>query len=604
MARTGFKLLSLLTLFLALAAGARAQTATYRLHREASATTGLFQLKTAAPDAASLAIQSANLRNVAAGDYVVKEFDTPAGVPAVSGVIPAGSAITFSVWMRKSTTGGTIFPRAVLRLNTASGTLLATATGTTALTSTLTKYTFSATTASSVTLTAADRFYVWVGVNLTAAPTTNTTAELDIEGAAGGNYDSTVVVPLPKRPNVSGLSPAAGPVGTSVTVGGANFGATQGASTVTFNGVAAAPTSWSDTAIVAPVPAGATTGPVVVTVNGAASNGVNFGVGSPGSFAGSITRAADGSPVAGAQVTALQGGSAKGTATSGSDGSYTLGGVLAGSYDLNVAASGFQSQTRAGLSVAGNATTTADFALDATSFTYIYDEAGRLVGVVDPNGDTATYAYDAAGNLTSITRRASAQVSIVEFTPNSGAVGTSVTIYGTGFSPVSAQNTVKFNGVTAAVQSASETQLVATVPAGATTGPISVTSPAGTATSAVPFTVGNSLSPTITGFTPNVGSAGAAVTISGTNFQPTPSSNKVAFNGVRAVVNTATATTLTAVVPSGAGSGRITVTTVNGKATSADDFYIPPSPYAGTDVGSTGRIAFGETKTVSVSTAN
>ena len=54
MARTGFKLLSLLTLFLALAAGAHAQTATYRLHREASATTGLFQFKTAGPDAASL----------------------------------------------------------------------------------------------------------------------------------------------------------------------------------------------------------------------------------------------------------------------------------------------------------------------------------------------------------------------------------------------------------------------------------------------------------------------------------------------------------------------------------------------------------------------
>src|SRR5215207_7345945 len=153
MARTGLKLLSLLTLFLALAAVARAQTATYRLHREASATTGLFQLKTAAPDAASLAIQSANLRNVAAGEYLVKAFDTPAGVPGAAGSIPAGSTVTFSLWMRKTTTGGTIFPRARLRLNSATGTILATATGATALTSTLAKYTFSATTTSAVTLT-------------------------------------------------------------------------------------------------------------------------------------------------------------------------------------------------------------------------------------------------------------------------------------------------------------------------------------------------------------------------------------------------------------------------------------------------------------------
>src|SRR5215207_11673402 len=113
MARTGLKLLSLLTLFLALSAAARAQTATYRLHREASATSGLFQLKTAAPDAASLATQSANLRNVAAGDYLVKAFDTQAGVPGASGSIPAGSAVTFSLWMRKSTAGGPLFPRAV-----------------------------------------------------------------------------------------------------------------------------------------------------------------------------------------------------------------------------------------------------------------------------------------------------------------------------------------------------------------------------------------------------------------------------------------------------------------------------------------------------------
>jgi len=61
-----------------------------------------------------------------------------------------------------------------------------------------------------------------------------------------------------------------------VTITGTNFGAVQGTSTVTFNGTAAAPTSWSTTSIVAPVPSAATTGNVVVTTGGVASNGVTF----------------------------------------------------------------------------------------------------------------------------------------------------------------------------------------------------------------------------------------------------------------------------------------------------------------------------------------
>ncbi len=79
-------------------------------------------------------------------------------------------------------------------------------------------------------------------------------------------------------PNIASLSPASGNVGTPVTINGANFGATKGTSVVRFNGTVATPTSWSASAIVVPVPTGAATGPVVVTVNGAASNGVTFTV--------------------------------------------------------------------------------------------------------------------------------------------------------------------------------------------------------------------------------------------------------------------------------------------------------------------------------------
>src|SRR5580704_2735849 len=85
-------------------------------------------------------------------------------------------------------------------------------------------------------------------------------------------------VPVVTPPSLTSLTPTSGAVGTSVTIAGTNLGASQGTSTVTFNGTAAAPTSWGATSIVVPVPAAATTGMVVVTVGGAASNGISFTV--------------------------------------------------------------------------------------------------------------------------------------------------------------------------------------------------------------------------------------------------------------------------------------------------------------------------------------
>jgi YD repeat-containing protein len=604
MAHIGSKLLSKITLLLILAVSAQAQTASYHLHKEASATTGLFQLKTAGPDGTSLALPSANLKGVAAGEYLIKAFDTPSGVPNTSGTIPVGSNISFTLWMRKTTTGGTIYPRAKLRLNSATGTLLGTATSATALTSTLTKYTFTATTSASITMSATDRFYVWVGVNLTAAPTTNTTAELDIEGTLNGNYDSLVTVPLPARPTINSISPTVGPAGTNVTLSGSNFGSTQGTSTITFNGVNASPTNWSTDTIIVPVPSGATTGPVFVTVNGATSNSQTFTIGDVSTITGTVSRTLDGAPIFGAQVKAIQSGVVKGTTTSGSNGAYSLTNLLAGTYDVQASASGHDTQTQTGQQITPQSPNTINFALNTTHITYIYDELGRLVGAVDPSGDTARYTYDAVGNLTSISRHISSQISIIEFSPNNGAPGTPVTIYGTGFSRTPGQNTVKFNGVAATVASSTTTQIVTSVPNGATTGPITVATSAGTATSSTAFTVGNATAPTITNFTPNVGAPGASVTLTGTNFQAAPSNNKVAFNGVRAPVISATATSIVTAVPNGAASGRLTVTTPDGKAVSASDFYIAPPPYTGADVESTGRIAIGETKAVSVNTAN
>jgi YD repeat-containing protein len=238
------------------------------------------------------------------------------------------------------------------------------------------------------------------------------------------------------------------------------------------------------------------------------------------------------------------------------------------------------------------------------SIVNVYDELGRLIAIIHPSGDVARYAYDAAGNLLSISRSSSSSVSVIHLTPNHGPVGTVVTIYGTGFSTTPSQNTVTFNGVTATVTSSSATQIVTSVPSSATTGTIGITSPSGSASSATSFTVTANTAPTITSFTPTIGATGTSVSISGTNFETTAASNGTKFNTTYASVSSATSTSISTSVPSFGGSGKITVATPNGSATSADDFFVLPSGISASDVSVTGRMISGESKTVTISSAN
>jgi YD repeat-containing protein len=124
---------------------------------------------------------------------------------------------------------------------------------------------------------------------------------------------------------------------------------------------------------------------------------------------------------------------------------------------------------------------------------YIYDDLGRLVGVVNQDGNAATYTYDAVGNILTIGRHNVADtpgpVAITLVAPNKGKIGTPVSIFGKGFSPDPTQNTVSFSGGLAQVTSATSNSIVTTVPQGALTGPITVTTPLGTAMSPEPFRV-------------------------------------------------------------------------------------------------------------------
>jgi YD repeat-containing protein len=78
----------------------------------------------------------------------------------------------------------------------------------------------------------------------------------------------------------------------------------------------------------------------------------------------------------------------------------------------------------------------------------------------------------------------------------------------------------------------------------------------------------------ILAFSPGQGSAGTAVTISGTGFSATAGSNSVKFNGTTATVSSATTTRLVATVPAGATTGPVSVTAPGGSATSNDPFTV------------------------------
>ncbi len=129
--------------------------------------------------------------------------------------------------------------------------------------------------------------------------------------------------------------------------------------------------------------------------------------------------------------------------------------------------------------------------LAADTAQYYYDELGRLVGVVNEQGDAVVYNYDAVGNLLSIQRftTGATGVGIFLMAPGSSIVNKNVEIRGFGFTTPPSSNQVQFNGTTATVVSGTATAIIVTVPTGATSGSVTVTNANGTAASPQAFTV-------------------------------------------------------------------------------------------------------------------
>ena len=237
--------------------------------------------------------------------------------------------------------------------------------------------------------------------------------------------------------------------------------------------------------------------------------------------------------------------------------SFTPTGGLAGTV-VTVLGSNFTGATQ----VAFNGTAAITYTVNSATQLTVTVPAGATTGpirVTAPSGTgTSALAFTVAPPPT-----------IVSFAPASGYVGTAVTLTGTNFTGASQ---VTFNGMAATTFTVnSATQITATVPAGATTGPVSVTTAVSTATSASSFTVVPA--PVITAFTPPRGAPGTTVVITGSYFMGT---TQVTFNGVAATFNVNSATQITATVPVGATTGLIALTSPAGVGTSATNFEVPP----------------------------
>jgi hypothetical protein len=405
--------------------------------------------------------------------------------------------------------------------------------------------------------------------------------------------------------SVTSFSPTSGNVGTSVTINGTGYSTTLTNNTVKFNGTVATVTSATTIKIIATVPSGATTGRITVTVSGVtATSSTDFTVKpqvtgfTPGSgpVGTPITVQGEGfSPTPANNVVTLHGTTA--TVTSASATALAIA-VPAGATTgtIKVVVGSFSSTSTASFTVTPSITgfspdngvyntpvtiTGYNFSTTRTNNTVAFGgvaasvtsaTATQLVAPVPYAAVSGPITVTVAGSTATSTQSFSVTLSLTGLMQWYGSEGDHIDLYGTGFSPVVADNTVDFNGVPAVVISATATQVTVEVPPGATTGPVHSTSGGQSATTDGDFTI----QPKITSFSPESGLVGSTVNINGVDFSAAASANIVKFGPVAATILTASPTLLTVVVPSGAGNGPLLVSTAGQGALSTDSFTVTP----------------------------
>lgn len=227
--------------------------------------------------------------------------------------------------------------------------------------------------------------------------------------------------------------------------------------------------------------------------------------------------------------------------------------------------------------------------LAGTGIRGLTDGAGNMARFFTPRGLAVSNssAIIVADSGNQVLRRILLPPIILAINPPSGRVGDTVTINGARFDGRGPErNVVRFTrsqqaggGQTfGSVTQATRTVLTVTVPADAATGPVTVDTEGGTATSPSDFVVNQFSAPVITDFNPRRGIPGTAVTLTGTNLKVNANDPTVTFAGINgrlpALVTSASATEVHTSVPNGAITGVIELTHVGGTAATATPFTV------------------------------
>jgi subtilisin family serine protease len=437
---------------------------------------------------------------------------------------------------------------------------------------------------------------------------------------AGGT--TSTATPFRVDPKLVSFSPLAAAGGANLTITGTGFGTSP---VVQFGGAAAPATlaAHTPTSIVAIVPADAQNGQITVsTANGDAVSVTSFkplmkitGFGAVSYQAGDTVTvngvnflATGSNPTAKLGLLAVTPGSVTDTSfqftipdngltatvsatnTNGSANSPTTLKVrptITGDPAPNEAKAG-EHVVISGKTFTGTASVRFGNNVQAAPFTI--GVGGTSLNVTVPNNAmSGKIGITNAGGLTQTAGDFTIDPRINSFSPSSGAVGLVVTVNGTGFGGADRVNFA--GGVFGVPTNVTATSLKVAVPAGATSGPITVHTAAGTsAASAASFTVtfsATSISPTSAVYNHDVTITGVGLT----------GVTAVKFNNVAGAIVSNTGTVIHVNTPaSGAISGTVTVWKGTASVAAPQQFslldvssFLPASATPGTDVVITGH---------------
>jgi hypothetical protein len=360
----------------------------------------------------------------------------------------------------------------------------------------------------------------WSDTQVVASIASNATSGVAqiLQNGVWSNTVSLTVI----RPTITSISPTTGRAGDQITITGTAFGSSQGSGNVWLGSTYGTVVSWSDTQVVASIVSGATSGVAQIYQNSIWSNTISLTVVTP-----HITSISPSSGYPADQITIT------GTGFGSSQGSGNV--WLGSTYGTVVS----WSDTQVVASIASTATSG--------------------VAQVLQNG-----VWSNTVSLTVV------RPTITSISPTTGRAGDQITINGTSFGASQGSGNVWLGSTYGTVVSWSDTQVVATIVSGATSGVAQIYQ-----NSIWSNTIGLTVvTPSITSISPNHGTTGTQVTITGTGFGTTQGGGNVWLGSTYGTVVSWSDTQVVASVASGA-TGGVAQILQNGVWSNTISFSVP-----------------------------